>query len=287
MRYIVFGMPIAVVIDGQVYPEESSLLRKAVLLVLTIAISLPGVARAMPPQEGCGGSCDKCHTLTVQEANTILTGLGAEVKEVQPAAVKGLWKLTFAKEGQQGVAYLDFGKKYLVNGQIFDVAAKSLVDAPANQPKEATSVDPATIPLANSIVMGNPKGKKKLFVFTDPECPFCARLHGELKKLAAMEPDLAIYIKMLPLKIHPKAYDKARVILGAKGKSLQVLDKAFSGAKLPPPGAKDARKPVDDSIRFAESAGINMTPTLVLPDGRVMAGFKEAAALKELLAGGK
>ena len=127
----------------------------------------------------------------------------------------------------------------------------------------------------------NPKGKKRLFVFTDPECPFCAKMHVELKKLTALEPDLAIFIKLYPLKMHPNAYDKSRVILNRK--SLALLEKSFAGEKLPAPGARDAKKPVDDTMRFAESAGINSTPTLVLPDGRILPGFKDAAAMRKLL----
>ena len=262
-------------------------MNKAVVFFLLLSLPFAGGALAMSPQEGCGGACDKCHSLTVQEANTILTGLGVEVKGVNPAVVNGLWELAVEQAGKQGVAYIDYGKKHLIPGPIFDIAAKAPVGGAVNLPPPPASVNVESIPLADSIVMGNPKGKKRLFVFTDPDCPYCARMHGELGKLAAMEPDLVIYIKMFPLRMHPDAYDKARVILGARGKSMDLLEKAFSGQKLPPPGAKDAKKPVDDSIKFAESIGINSTPTLILPDGRIMPGFLEAAAIKELVAAGK
>jgi thiol:disulfide interchange protein DsbC len=262
-------------------------MNKAIVFLLLLSLPFAGGALAMPPQEGCGGACNKCHSLTVEEANTILTGLGVEVKGVTPAAVNCLWELAVEQAGKQGLAYIDYGKKHLIPGPIFDIASKAPVGAAVNLPPPPASVKVETIPLADSIVMGNPKGKKRLFVFTDPDCPYCAKIHGELKKLAAMEPDLAIYIKMFPLKMHPDAYNKARVILGARGKSMEMLDKAFSGQKLPQPGAKDAKKPVDDTIKFAESIGINSTPTLVLPDGRIMPGFLEAAVVKELMAGEK
>ena len=143
-------------------------------------------------------------------------------------------------------------------------------------------INPAKLGAQNSLVLGNPYGKKKLFVFTDPECPFCGKLHAELKKLTATEPQLAVYIKLYPLKMHPKAYDKARVILGAK--SLALLERSFAGGALPAPGPKDSRKPVDATIRFAEANGIHSTPTLVLSDGRVVTGFRDAASIKALLA---
>jgi thiol:disulfide interchange protein DsbC len=129
--------------------------------------------------------------------------------------------------------------------------------------------------------MGNPSGKKRLFVFTDPDCSFCAKLHGELKKLVAMEPELVIYIKMFPLKMHPQAYDKARVLLGSK--SLEMLEKAFAHGELPQPGDNYPKEPVDETIKLGESLGINGTPALILPDGRVIAGAREAGVIRELL----
>jgi thiol:disulfide interchange protein DsbC len=252
--------------------------QRAISFVLLLFLATP--AFAMSTGEGCGGECASCHALSVQEANGILKEVG-NVTAVKPAAVKGLFELTLEKEGKTGLAYMDYGKKHLIGGQIYDIASRQVVGAPAPETKRLERLDPATLTTANALVMGNPKGKKRLFVFTDPECPFCAKMHAELKKLAALEPDLAIFIKLYPLKMHPHAYDKARVILGAK--SLPLLEKSFAGGKLPEPGAKDLKKPVDDTMRYAESVGINSTPTLVLPDGRILPGLKNAEAMRKLL----
>ncbi|HJV34078.1 DsbC family protein [Geomonas sp.] len=250
------------------------------LALLALALFVFAVpARAMSGG-GCGGDCASCHSITVQEANTLLKDL-AVVKEVKPAAVRGLYELTLEKEGRTGTAYLDYGKKHLIGGQIYDISTRQPVGAPRPAAKAPERVDPSKLKSDHSLLMGNPKGKKKLFVFTDPECPFCAKMHAELQKLVTMEPDLAIYIKMFPLKMHPHAYDKARVILGEN--SLQLLEKSYAGGSLPAPGPQDGKKAVDDTMRLAESIGINATPTLVLPDGRIAPGFQEAKVIKELL----
>jgi thiol:disulfide interchange protein DsbC len=228
---------------------------------------------AMSPQ-GCGGAdCASCHTLSLTEAGGLLKDVGV-VKEVKPAPVRGLYQVTLERDGKTAVAYLDYGKKHLIAGQIYQIAA------PAEQKLKA-KVPVASIPTRNALVMGNPKGKKRLFVFTDPECPFCAKMHQELKKLVKLEPDLAIYIEMFPLKIHPNSYDKARVILGRK--SLALLEKSYAGGKLPAPGAQDSETPVDYSISFAASIGISATPTIVLPDGRTLAGARSAEEMRRLL----
>jgi thiol:disulfide interchange protein DsbC len=103
----------------------------------------------------------------------------------------------------------------------------------------------------------------------------------ELVKLTYMEPDLAIYVKMFPLKMHPGAYDKARVILG--GDSAYLLNKAFAGEPLPAATDKDRKEPVDETLKLGESLGITGTPTLVLPNGTVVTGYKEAGELKKLI----
>jgi thiol:disulfide interchange protein DsbC len=253
---------------------------RALFLVLSLLLAtLTSPAFAMSG-EGCGGDCASCHSLSVQEANVILGGLG-HATQVKPALVRGLFEVTLEKEGKTGLAYMDYGKKHLIGGQIIDIASRQVVSSGVTEAKRAERLDPATLTTANALVMGNPKGKKRLFVFTDPECPFCAKMHVELQKLAALEPDLAIFIKMFPLKMHPHAYDKARVILGAK--SLTLLEKSFAGKTLPAPGKQDAKKPVDDTMRFAEAAGINSTPTLVLSDGRILPGLQDAKAMQQLL----
>lgn len=257
-------------------------MKRVVFPSLLLVILGASGALAMP-QDGCGGECSRCHTLTVKEANSLLKGIGATVKAVRTPPVRGLWEVVFEQGGKQAVAYVDYGKKHIIPGAIYSIATGKPVSAAASPPPKAERVNVSSIPLDNSVVLGNPKGRQRLFVFTDPECPFCAKLHGELKKLTAMKPDLAVYVKLFPLKMHPQAYDKSRVILQGPGPKL--LDDAFSGAKLPAPGLKTPGSGVDETIKLAKSLGITATPTLVLPDGRVMPGFRDAAAIRQLLAG--
>jgi len=222
----------------------------------------------------------ECHSLTPAEAKTILKDLG-DVKSVKISPVKGLWELTLERDGRQAVAYMDFAKKHLFPGPVFEISTGSQLSAPPLQKDEDRKVDISSIPLTDSIVMGNPMGRNRLFVFTDPDCPFCARQHAELKKLAAMDKSVAVYVKMFPLKMHPNAYDKARVILGSG--SLDMLDRAFRGENLPLPGENDTGKSIDETIRIGESLGIDGTPAMVLPEGRIVMGFRNAETLKKVL----
>ncbi|HWI41186.1 MAG TPA: DsbC family protein, partial [Verrucomicrobiae bacterium] len=63
---------------------------------------------AMPLSDRGGAACSSCHVLTLQEAKNLVAGIGAEVKDVKPAAVGGLWELLLEKDGQQAAAYVDY-----------------------------------------------------------------------------------------------------------------------------------------------------------------------------------
>jgi thiol:disulfide interchange protein DsbC len=127
--------------------------------------------------------------------------------------------------------------------------------------------------------MGDRGAKKKIIVFTDPECPFCSKIHQEMKKVVAERKDIAFYIKMFPLPIHKDAAEKARAIVCEK--SLKLLDDAYEKKALPKPRCKTSV--IDDNIKLAKKLGISGTPALILPDGRVISGYRDAKTLETLI----
>lgn len=232
--------------------------------------------------EGCGQAtdCGSCHSLTPDEASTIMQGIGT-IKSTSLSSVRGLFEVVVESGGKQALVYMDFGKKHLIPAPIFSLATRMPIDNLMQQEAPVRQVDVASIPQEPALVLGNPQGKRILYVFTDPECPYCAKLHSELQKLAKLEPELAIRIKLFPLKMHPKAFDKSRVIMAAR--SVALLEKAFAGEQLAAAGAADLAKPVEDTIKLAEKLGVTSTPTVILPDGRVVVGFQDATLLQKLI----
>lgn len=236
-------------------------------------------------KEGHSTDCTSCHTLSIKEASELLKATGGTVKSIKYAPVKGLYELLMEKDGRQGLIYIDFAKKHLMQGLTVDLATLQPVatHTPQELPqqKQLTKLDVKTIPLENSVVMGNQKGSKKIFVFTDPDCPYCRKFHAELKQLAKTAPDVAIYIIPFPLPMHPGAYDKARAIL--ESGSPEVLDKAFEGKDVPKPEKDSSKARIDANIKFGNANGITGTPTFVLPDGKIVVGGRDAETLKKML----
>jgi thiol:disulfide interchange protein DsbC len=253
----------------------------AVATTMIIASSSYAMAK-----EGCGGECASCHTLSVKDAGELLKKTGINVKSVKQAPSKGLFEILVEKDNKQGIIFIDYGKKHLLQGMIANLDTLQPVSAHEMnlpQTKQPTSVDVSKIPVDKAVIMGNPKGSKKLYVFTDPDCPYCRKGHDELKKLAKIAPDVAIHIMLLPLPMHPASYDKSRAVLETK--SLDLLDKAFSGKDVPKPTKESSKKAIGEIVKFATANGISGTPTMVLPNGTIQVGMRDAETMKKMLEG--
>lgn len=261
---------------------------RALILILSLLLLNVSLASAMPgAKDGCGTQeCSKCHSLSLKEASDLLGFAGVSVKSIKPAPSHGLHEVMFEKNGGIGIVYLDYGEKYLVQGSIMDLKTKEQVIAHEKEiprPKQFTGVDPKLIPAQHAVFMGNPKAAKKIYVFTDPDCPYCRQLHPVLQQLVKQAPDLAVNVMLLPLRqLHPQAYDKSRAVMTAKNKT-ELLDKAFEGKELPIPKGDEGKAAVDAIIKFAEEQGINGTPMILLPDGKVYQGPRGVEALLKVM----
>jgi thiol:disulfide interchange protein DsbC len=251
-----------------------------------VLLSVPAFALT---KDACiSHDCARCHTLDQNEAAEILKPLNLNVKSVKHAPVSGMFEVLAERSGTEGIIYIDYGKKYFMQGVIADAKNLGAVSAhprPAPPEKKLAPVDPKTIPGQLSLVMGNPNGNKKLYVFTDPDCPYCRKLHTELVKLEKMVPDVAIHIMLFPLPMHAQAFDKSRVLL--INKSRKLLDEAFEGKEIPKPTGDEGKPEIEAIKRFAQEHGISGTPTLILPDGTTVVGGRDAEALLKILSDNK
>jgi thiol:disulfide interchange protein DsbC len=238
-------------------------------------------------QGGCEGECDKCHSLTKAEAVDILNKVkipDPKVLGIRMSPVKGLWEVSVDSQGKAGLLYIPFSKHYIVQGQIVEVATG--VDKTKEQYQiiqDSKKVDVSKISLKNALVLGEKGAKKKVIVFTDPDCPFCGKLHDEMKKVVEKRKDIVFYIRLFPLKMHPDSYWKAKSIVC--NKSLQMLEDNFD--KKPIQRNECSTKEVDNTLKLAESLGITGTPTLIRSNGKKHSGVMSADQLIEFIDGKK
>ncbi|MBI4691627.1 MAG: DsbC family protein [Nitrospirae bacterium] len=233
---------------------------------------------------GCDEECSKCHSLNTAEVKNILTKIknpDAKILKIQMSPVKGLWEVDVEDKGRKGLFYVDFSKQYIIRGPILDISGT--IDKTKERVEELNKdrkVDRSRIPLKDALMLGDRYATKKVIIFTDPDCPFCGKLHKEIKKVVEKRKDIAFYIKLFPLtKLHPDSLWKSKTILC--NKSLKFLEDNFDKKPIPKPACE--AKEIAENIKLAESLGITGTPTTIMPDGSVHSGYLQADKLIEIV----
>jgi thiol:disulfide interchange protein DsbC len=253
---------------------------KLSLAALLMAAGETGAFAFMKDAYGAG-ECRDCHTLTREEAGKLLSGMVDNVLNVEESPVKGLWVVDIAKAGKKFPVYIDFSKNFVLSAQIVRLSDKEDLTGARTMKLNEVKADVSQIPLEDALVMGKPSAPRRVIMFSDPDCHFCGKLHAEIRTIIEKDPDVAFYIKLYSRNNNPAIAEKARSITCAKSPAL--LEDAYAGKPIPP-AICNTQAP-EETLRLAERLNIRGTPTLILPDGRVVTGYRDANALKQLIAG--
>jgi thiol:disulfide interchange protein DsbC len=216
---------------------------------------------------------ERSMALTREEASNIIREVVRtefKILEVKEAPLVGFWEIDAEVGKENMIVYIDKGLRFIIHGQILDRQTKKNITL--ERLKALRRVDISHLPLENAIPMG--EGKRRLYVFTNPECFFCFQLHEELKKIN----DLQTYLFLFPL--GPTSYEKAKSIWCARDK-IKALEEAYQGLELKSPPCDP--RPIDKNIELGRRLFIDSTPTLILQHGKVVEGYSNQEALENLL----
>jgi thiol:disulfide interchange protein DsbC len=197
---------------------------------------------------------------------------GADVKGVAKSPYFGLYEVQF----DDRIVYTDAKAKYLLVGSVFDTESK--INLTDERQRKLNRVDVASLPLDLAIKKVKGNGERKLVVFSDADCPFCAKLEQELKSVD----NVTIYTFLYPIdQLHPDAARKSRMIWCSPDR-LKAWDAFFDSGALPDnPGTCET--PLAKTAELGAKFKVSATPTLVFVDGSVVPGALPAARLESEL----
>ena len=201
---------------------------------------------------------------------------GATIKHIAKTPYFGLYEAMFDDQ----LLYVDPKVNYVFIGQIWDAKSKTNLTEAKMRQVNRIAWDALPLDLAIKKVKGD--GSRKLAVFSDADCPFCARLEETLKGVD----NVTIYTFLYPIdQLHPDAARKSRIIWCAPDR-VKAWDDFFVSGKLPE-NAGDCGDPVAATAALGQKLRVQATPTLVFADGSIVPGAIPAASLEAELTRGE
>jgi thiol:disulfide interchange protein DsbC len=201
----------------------------------------------------------------------------AKVQSVTKLPYLGLYEVVIS--GQ--ILYADEDFAYIIyEGNIIETKTDRNLTEERKRKLSMIPFEDLPLNLAFKRVKGN--GERKIAVFTDPDCPFCKRIEGDLAKID----NVTIYMFLYPIEsLHPKAADKAKRIWCSSDRVKAWDDFMLRG--VTPTAAPTCDTPVEELIEYGGKKGINATPTLVFANGDRVPGAISAQQIEKLLGASK
>ena len=222
----------------------------------------------------CGKSMMSGGTKTPEQikADLVKTMPGiAKIDSVNKSPVDGIYEVVIGRK----VFYATMDGKYLFFGNLVDpVNKKSLTE---DKVQQLSKVDVKQLPLELAIKEVNGNGQRQLFVFSDPDCPYCQMFE---KQVAAKLTDTTIYTFLFPLPNHPDAKKHSQQIWCSKDKTKTWIDFMRDKKALPDETKCMDVAAIDKSIKLGtDVVGVEGTPTLILGNGQILSGMLPAEQL--------
>lgn len=194
---------------------------------------------------------------------------------VTPTPVEGLYQVQVGMT----VVYMSADGKYLLNGNLIELESRdNLTDLAKSSARQSAMRSISE----SSMIVYPAKGKQTHFitVFSDIDCPYCAKLHKEIPALN--EAGITVrYLGYPRSGMGSPSYYKAVSVWCAKD-SVKAMDDAMLGKPIE---SKVCVNPVRDHIMEAERFEVNGTPNIILDNGELLPGYVPAKELIKILKG--
>jgi thiol:disulfide interchange protein DsbC len=197
---------------------------------------------------------------------------GAAIASIAKTPYSGLYEVLI--DGQ--IVYVDENAKYLLVGSVVDLKTQQNLTNERLEKLNAVRFD--SLPFADAIKTVKGNGKRKLAIFSDPDCPYCRKLEQELTKVN----NVTIYTFLYPIvSLHPEANANAKAIWCAPDRNKAWDDAMLRGVM--PKNNGSCKNPVESNIALGNKYRVSGTPTLIFENGVRVPGMVPADKLNELL----
>jgi thiol:disulfide interchange protein DsbC len=208
----------------------------------------------------------------IKEALQRLLRIDMDKVSLKPSVISGIYEVSVGSE----VIYMTEDGHYMIIGDVRDAkTGENITEKKRSEMRLATI---KSIKEADAIVFKPKETKYVVHVFTDVECPYCAKFHQEIAKLN----ELGIEIRYLAFPRSPEGsedFNKMISVWCSKDRQ-QALTDAKSGKEIE---KATCDNPVKQELEIGRNVGVSGTPALILPNGELLPGYLPADRLASYL----
>lgn len=243
----------------------------AAALAVWMLAALFEPAQAQAPAKGAAVAAEQ------EIASRLQAAFGRAPDSVRRTAYGGLFEVVFGTE----IYYTDQSAAFVIasqppRGGLIDTKTRENVTQ--TRLDELMRVDFAKLPLDQAVRLRVGKGTRQFVTFEDPNCPFCRKLHNDLRGMK----DVTIYVFLYPI-LSQESFEKSRNIWCARDRAA-AWNAAMLDGRPPPAAGADCKDPLKQNLQLGQRLGIGGTPTLIFQDGSRMPGAASVDEIEKRLA---
>ena len=230
------------------------MLRSVCVMAVLALAGVLGQARAQAPAE----------MPDPRAALVKLLPAGTKVDDLVPSPIPGVYQFVQGAE----VSYLTADGKYYLDGNVYDMATRANLTEVLRARARVALIN--AVPETQMLIFSPKNPLYTITVFTDVDCQFCRKLHGDMAELNK----LGVRVRYL---FYPRtgpnteSWRKAEVVWCSADRN-DTLTRAKAGAQL------DMNKtcgptPVAREYALGQSLGLHGTPAIVTESGDFINGY--------------
>lgn len=226
------------------------------LVLLLLALPLAGSAQQRTPAAAATPAVDPRIELSKKLP-------GSKPEEFRPAPLPGIYEYARGAD----ILYLSTDGKFAIAGDLYEVASETNLSEKRRRDVRLDLIN--KIPENQMVIFGPRDAKHTVTVFTDIDCGYCRKLHGEISRYN----QLGIRVRYL---FYPRegpdspSWDKAVAVWCSPNRQ-DALTRAKKGENIGAP--KCASTPVAKDYELGQEVGLRGTPAIITASGDLLPGY--------------
>lgn len=201
-------------------------------------------------------------------------GPDGSIEKVERVAGSSLYEVAIRGPNGPQLLYVDERASVIIVGEVLD--GKSGRNLTQERMRKLNAIDWNALPFADAITTTRGNGRRKIAVFSDPNCPYCKRFEKDLARLD----DITVHIFLFPV-IRPESLPLTKSVWCSANRAKAWNDLMLRD--IQPKASPDCETPVEKLVALGRKLGANSTPTWFVETGERFSGAMPLEEVRRLL----